>query len=157
MKSSRFSQEQIIGILKQGEAGVKVTDLCRQHGISDHTYYRWKSKFGGMEVSEAKRLKALEEENRQLKQLLGEKELDILGLRTALSKKVLTRPQQREAVAAIQTAGVSQRQACSLVGIWRCTCRYQPKGNREEDLIRQRLRDLAIARPRFGSPRLLFM
>ena len=95
MKSSRFSQEQIIGILKQSEAGVKVADLCRQHGISDHTlrqaqdrlYYRWKSKFGGMEVSEAKRLKALEEENRQLKQLLGEKELDILGLRTALSKK----------------------------------------------------------------------
>ena len=87
MKSSRFSQEQIIGILKQGEAGVKVMDLCRQHAISDHTYYRWKSKFGGMEVSEAKRLKALEEENRQLKQLLGEKELDILGLRAALSKK----------------------------------------------------------------------
>ncbi len=87
MKSSRFSQEQIIGILKQGEAGVKVTGLCRQHGISDHTYYRWKSKFGGMEVSEARRLKALEEENRQLKQLLAEKELDNLGLRTALSKK----------------------------------------------------------------------
>ncbi len=64
-----------------------MTDLCRQHGISDHTYYRWKSKFGGMEVSEAKRLKALEEENRQLKQLLAEKELDNLGLRTALSKK----------------------------------------------------------------------
>ncbi len=87
MKSSRFSQEQIIGILKQGEAGVKVTDLCRQHGISNDTYYRWKSKFGGMEVSEARRLKALEEENRQLKQLLAEKELDNLGLRTALSKK----------------------------------------------------------------------
>ena len=87
MKSSRFSQEQIIGILKQGQAGVKVTDLCRQHGISDHTYYRWKSKFGGMEVSEAKRLKFLEEENRQLKQLLAEKDLDNLGLRTALSKK----------------------------------------------------------------------
>ncbi len=87
MKSSRFSQEQIIGILKQGQAGIKVTDLCRQHGISDHTYYRWKSKFGGMEVSEAKRLKFLEEENRQLKQLLAEKELDNLGLRTALSKK----------------------------------------------------------------------
>ncbi len=87
MKSSRFSQEQIIGILKQGQAGIKVTDLCRQHGISDHTYYRWKSIFGGMEVSEAKRLKALEEENCQLKQLLAEKELDNLGLRTALSKK----------------------------------------------------------------------
>jgi putative transposase len=64
-----------------------VRDLCRQHGISDHTYYRWKSKYGGMEVSEARRLKALDEENRQLKQLLAEKELDILGLRTALSKK----------------------------------------------------------------------
>ncbi len=87
MKSSRFSQEQIIGILKQGQAGVKVTDLCRQHGISDHTYYRWKSKFWGMEVSEAKRLKFLEEENRQLKQLLAEKELDNLGLRMALLKK----------------------------------------------------------------------
>ena len=81
MKSSRFSQEQIIGILKQGEAGVKVTDLCRQHGISDHTlrlrsgqvYYRWKSKFGGMEVSKAKRLQSLEEENRQRKQLLAER------------------------------------------------------------------------------------
>ncbi len=75
MKSSRFSQEQIIGILKQGQAGVKVTDLCRQYGISDHTYYRGKCKFGGMEVSEAKRLKFLEEENRQLKQLQAEIEL----------------------------------------------------------------------------------
>lgn len=87
MKSSRFSEEQIIAILKQAEAGVTVTDLCRQHGISGHTYYRWKSKYGGLEVSEAKRLKALEEENRKLKQLLADKELDILGLRTALSKK----------------------------------------------------------------------
>jgi putative transposase len=87
MKSSRFSEEQIIGILKQAEIGVKVRDLCHQRSISDHTYYRWKAKFGGMEVSEAKRLKALEEENRQLKQLLSEKELDLLGLRTALSKK----------------------------------------------------------------------
>ena len=87
MKISRFSEEQIIGILKPAEAGVKLRDLCRQHGISDHTYYRWKSKYGGIEVSEARRLKALEEENRQLKQLLAEKELDLLGLRTALSKK----------------------------------------------------------------------
>ena len=87
MKSSRFSEEQIIGILKQAEVGVNVRDLCRQHSISDHTYYRWKAKYGGMEVSEARRLKALETENRQLKQLLAEKELDILGLRTALSKK----------------------------------------------------------------------
>ncbi len=76
MKSSRFSEDQIIGVLKQAEAGVKVRDLCRQHSISDHTYYRWKTKYEGMEVSEARRLKALEEENRQLKQLLAEKELE---------------------------------------------------------------------------------
>lgn len=87
MKQSRFSPEQIIGILKQAESGVKVAELCRQHGIAEGTYYRWKSKYGGMEVSEAKRLKALEDENRRLKQLVAEKELDISGLRAALSKK----------------------------------------------------------------------
>src|SRR5918996_255989 len=92
MKSSRFSEEQIIGILKQAEAGIKVRVLCRQHGISDHTYFRWKSKYGGMEVSEARRLKALEEENRQLKQLLPEKELDILGLRTPYQKSTDAAP-----------------------------------------------------------------
>ncbi len=69
-------------------------------------------------------------------------------------KKVLTRPRQREAVAAIQEAGVSQRKSCALVGIWRGTCRYHAKGDEEEVLLRQRLRDLAVARPRFGSPRL---
>jgi putative transposase len=94
----------------------------------------------------------LEEENRQLKQLLAEKELDLLGLRTTLSK--LTRPQQREAVAAMRTAGVSQRKACALIGVWRGTCRYQAKDNQEEALLRQRLRELAAACPRFGSPRL---
>lgn len=87
MKQSRFSPEQIIGILRQAESGVKVTELCRQHGIAEGTYYRWKSKYGGMEVSEAKKLKALEDENRRLKQLVAEKELDIAGLKAALSKK----------------------------------------------------------------------
>ena len=67
--------------------GLKVSDLCRQQGIAEATYYRWKSKYGGLEVSEAKRLRALEEENRRLKQLVADKELDILGLRAALSEK----------------------------------------------------------------------
>jgi putative transposase len=87
MKGKRFTEEQIIRVLKEAESGLKVTDLCRQQGISEATYYRWKSKYGGMEVSEAKRLRALEEENRRLKQLVADKELDILGLRAALSKK----------------------------------------------------------------------
>jgi putative transposase len=87
MKGKRFTEEQIIRVLKEAESGLQVTDLCRRQGISEATYYRWKSKYGGMEVSEAKRLRALEEENRRLKQLVADKELDILGLRAALSKK----------------------------------------------------------------------
>lgn len=83
----RFTDEQIIGILKENEAGVKVRELVRRHGVSEQTIYRWKCKFGGMDVSEAKRLKALEIENSQLKRLVADKELDILGLKAALSKK----------------------------------------------------------------------
>ena len=83
---SRFTTEQIIRIIKQGESGVKVKDLIREHGITEQTYYRWKSKYGGMQVSEAKRLKELESENVKLKQLLGDKDLQILGLKEALRK-----------------------------------------------------------------------
>jgi putative transposase len=72
MKKSRYREEQIIGILKQSEAGVKTADLCREHGISAATFYGWKQKFGGMDVSEAQRLKALEDENRRLKLLVAE-------------------------------------------------------------------------------------
>ncbi len=85
MKRSRFTQEQIIGILKEGEAGAKAADLSRRHGISEATYYSWKSKYGGMEVSEAKRLKALEEENRRLKRLVAEQALDIQLLKDVAS------------------------------------------------------------------------
>ena len=83
----RFTEEQIIGILKENEAGLKVRELVRRHGVSEQTIYRWKLKYGGMDVSEAKRLKVLEVENSQLKRLVAEKELDILGLKAALSKK----------------------------------------------------------------------
>lgn len=76
MKRSRFSEEQIIAILKEHEAGAKTVDICRRHGISDATFYKWKAKYGGMEVSEAKRLKALEDENTRLKKLLAEAMLD---------------------------------------------------------------------------------
>ncbi len=83
---SRFSTEQIIRILQKQESGVKTKDIVREYGISEQTFYRWKSKYGGMSVSEAKRLKELEAENAKLKRLLGDKELQILGLKEALSK-----------------------------------------------------------------------
>jgi len=87
MKKQRFTEEQIIGVLREQEAGTKTADLCRKHGISEATFYNWKAKYGGMEVSEAKRLKALEDENARLKKLLAEQMLDAAALRELLSKK----------------------------------------------------------------------
>lgn len=87
MQAKRFSEEQIIRALKRHEAGEKVLDLCRELGISKQTFHRWKDKFGGMEVSDARRLKQLELENGQLMRLLGKRELEIEGLKHLLSKK----------------------------------------------------------------------
>lgn len=87
MKPKRFTEEQIIGILKQAQAGMKIVDLCRMYGISDATFYNWRSKYGGMEVSDAKRLKELETENKRLKQLLAEALLDNKVLKDVVSKK----------------------------------------------------------------------
>ena len=86
MKRSRFTEEQIIGVLKEHHAGMSAADLCRKHGISDATFYSWRSKYGGMEVSDAKRLKALDEENRKLKKLLAEQLLDNATLKEMLGK-----------------------------------------------------------------------
>ncbi len=86
MKKSRFSEEQIIAVLKEHAAGIGVTELCRKHGISDATFYTWRKRYGGMEVSDAKRLKALEDENARLKKLLAEQMLDVATLRDALGK-----------------------------------------------------------------------
>ena len=83
----QFSEEQIIGILKEAEAGAVVTELCRKHGMSSATYYAWKAKYGGLEVSEAKRLRALEDENGRLKRLLADAMLDNAGLKDLLAKK----------------------------------------------------------------------
>ena len=86
MKARQYTEEQIIAVLKEGEAGASVTDLCRKYGMSDATYYNWKSKYAGLTVSDLKRLKALEEENRRLKQIVGEQALDIRALKELLSK-----------------------------------------------------------------------
>ena len=81
MKRSRFTQEQIIGVLKEHQAGATAPDLCRKHGISEATFYAWRSKYGGMEVSDARKLKGLEEENARLKRLVADQALDIQGLK----------------------------------------------------------------------------
>jgi len=87
MKRSRFTEEQIIGVLREQEAGMKVSELCRKHGISEPTFYAWKSKFGGMSVPDARRLKQLEEENARLKKLLAEAMLDNAVLKDITSRK----------------------------------------------------------------------
>lgn len=87
MKRNRFTEEQIIGILKEHEAGVPVADLCRKHGVSAASVYKWKARYGGMDVSEAKRLKTLEGENARLKQLLADAMLDNSALKDLLGKK----------------------------------------------------------------------
>lgn len=87
MKRKRFTEEQIIGVLKEGEAGTATPELCRKHGISQGTYYRWKAKYGGMDVSDARKLKSLEEENRRLKRLVADQALDIQILKDVNAKK----------------------------------------------------------------------
>jgi putative transposase len=87
MKKSRFSEEQVIGFIKEAEAGMPVAELCRKHGFSDASFYKWRAKFGGMDISEARRLRELEGENAKLKKLLAEAHLDMEALKTAFGVK----------------------------------------------------------------------
>ncbi|WP_407117037.1 IS3 family transposase [Bradyrhizobium sp. LMG 9283] len=154
MKRSRFSEEQIIGILKEHEAGVSVADLCRKHGVSDASIYKWKAKFGGMEVSEAKRLKTLEDENTRLKRLLADAMLDNAALKDLPGKEMVMPAAKRKAVAhLVDVYGMSERRACKAIGCCRMTIRY--KATRADDAgLRQRMRAIAQERRRFGYRRL---
>ena len=153
MKRKRHTEEQIIAILKEHEAGVKTADLCRKHGISEASFYNWKSKYGGLEVSEAKRLKGLESENAKLKKLLADAMLDNAALKDLLTKKMVTPAAKREAVAHLRTAfDMSERRACKTIGCVRMTIRY--RSHRPADAELKRLRSLAHERRRFGYRRL---
>ncbi|MBM0171440.1 IS3 family transposase [Altererythrobacter sp. C41] len=154
MKRKRFSEEQIIGVLKEAEAGAKPADLARRHGVSEATIYNWKSKYGGLEVSEARRLKALEDENAKLKRLLADAMLDQAALKDLLFKKVVTPAARREAVAHLQAChGMSERRACRVIDADRKSVRYRSTRGDDAEL-REKLRELANRRRRFGYRRL---
>jgi len=130
MKRTRFSEEQIIGVLKEAEAGAKTADLARRHGVSEATIYNWKSKYGGLEVSDARRVEG------------------------SSGKKVLTPAAQREAVAHLQAChGMSERRACRVIDADRKSVRYRSTRGDDADL-REKLRELANQRRRFGYRRL---
>ncbi|HGS5435946.1 TPA: IS3 family transposase [Vibrio parahaemolyticus] len=151
----RFNEQQIITILKEAEAGIPARELCRKHGISDATFYTWRKKYAGLDVSEARRLKALEDENARLKKLLAETLLDAEALKIGSQPKVLTVEDKRKAVKVIQKGTqLSERRACLLVGIQRASMRYQPQSNREDDKLQARIKELALERRRFGYRRI---
>ncbi|MEM7210569.1 MAG: IS3 family transposase [Pseudomonadota bacterium] len=152
--SERFSEEQIIRVLQEHQAGAMAADLCRKHGISDATFYNWRSKYGGMDVSDAKKLKGLEAENATLKKLLAEQMMDVSTLKEMLGKKLQRPGSRRNAVDwAMNEKGCSQRQACALAGIDPRVYRRRSSQSEAAEL-RARRKGLASERRRFGYRRL---
>ncbi|MCP3852802.1 MAG: IS3 family transposase [Gammaproteobacteria bacterium] len=150
MKKKRYSEEQIIGAIKQHESGVKVDDICRQLGISTGCFYNWRSKYAGMEVSEAKRLKELESENNKLKKLLAEKMLENEAMKDVLFKKVVKPADKKPIVSYLKTRfQLSERRACQLVGLSRTAFRYVAQVSKDKPL-RDRLLALAKNHPSYG-------
>lgn len=145
----RYSEEQIIKAIKQHEAGAKVEDICRELGISTGTFYNWRSKYAGLEVNEAKRLRELESENAKLKKLLADKLLEVEAMKDVLSKVV--KPARKKPIVArlVEHHRLSERTACRLVGLSRTAYRYQakPKG---DQVLRERLKCLAAEHTRYG-------
>jgi putative transposase len=157
MKQGRFTEEQIVAILKEAEAGTKPAELCRRHGISDATFYNWRNKYGGLEVSELRRLRQLEDENRRLKAIVADQALDIRALKDVLAKKRLQPAVKRQMVADMMATHVlSERRGCGLVEITRRSFRRPTSPDRNVEL-RMRLQALAEKRRRWGCPRFFRM
>ncbi|MBL4930195.1 IS3 family transposase [Fuscibacter oryzae] len=152
MRKSRFTEAQIIGMIREQEAGLPTSELCRKHGLSPATFYKLKAKYGGMDLSDAKRLKQLEDENAKLKRLLADAMLDNVVLKDLLGKPLTTPMARRDAVLrAMKDHPISQRRACVLIGVDPKTVRRdRPPDNSE---IREEMRKIAEKRRRFGYRR----
>ncbi|WP_166956732.1 IS3 family transposase [Pseudochelatococcus lubricantis] len=156
MRKSRFTEAQIIGMLKEQEAGLPTSELCRKHGLSPATFYKLKAKYGGMELSDAKRLKQLEDENAKLKRLLADAMLDNVVLKDPLGKALRTPVQRRDAVLrALRDHPISQRRACVLIGVDPKTVRREKPPDNPE--IREEMHKIAEKRRRFGYRRVGIM
>ncbi|HFD4192214.1 IS3 family transposase [Pseudoxanthomonas mexicana] len=155
MKKSRFTTEQIIGFIKQADAGMAVAELARQHGFSPASFYAWRAKYGGMEAEDARRLKELESENNRLKRLLADAHLDIEALKIGFGGKTLAPQRKREAVRRMLDQTVlSERRACRLAGLSRDTFRHPPEPTPATQALSARIIELAQVRRRFGYRRL---
>ncbi|WP_408734042.1 IS3 family transposase [Paraburkholderia bannensis] len=151
----RFTEEQIIGVLKEGEASLKPAELCRKHGISEATYYNWKAKFGGMTVSDAQRLKELEQENNKLKRLLAESMLDNSALKGPAVAKIASPQAKREAVQILMTErAMGVTRACGLVGISRSLFQYESRRKVADEELTGRMMVIAAQKRRYGYRRI---
>ncbi|MBY2967240.1 IS3 family transposase [Rhizobium leguminosarum] len=151
MKTSRFSEPQIMAILRQAEGGVPVPELCREHGMSTASFYKWRAKYGGMDASMISQMKALEDENRRLKKMYAEMSMQAELLKEALGKK-LTRPSQRREMAgkAVALRGVSIALACRTFEVSETCYRYSTKLNEENEQIADLLIGLTRAKKSWG-------
>src|ERR1051325_8839725 len=137
MKKSKYSESQIVNILKEAESGVSVEDLSRQHGFSKASFYKWKAKYSGMSVSEVKRMKELEEENRRLKQMYANLSLEHEVLKDIIKKTLKVAGRRKLASYAIQEFGLSKRHACRTIQVSRCVYRCQAKRNTDEPIVQE--------------------